>query len=109
MTGSRATRIGGAFVATALVALSVQLPLWTMTMRAPQYPKGLRLYASGGGMSGDLRELNILNHYIGMPPIEAPPMETALFPIGIGVLIVLCLASPVHTWIRRSAIATSFA
>jgi nitrous oxidase accessory protein len=60
-------------------------------------------------MSGDLRELNILNHYIGMPPIEAPQIETALFPIGIGVLIALCLASPVHSWIRRSAIAAPFA
>jgi hypothetical protein len=31
-------------------------------------------------MDGDLRELNILNHYIGMPAITAPAMETAIVP-----------------------------
>ena len=41
-------------------------------MRAPQYPRGLRLYAYGTGLAGDVHEINILNHYIGMPPIEAP-------------------------------------
>ena len=54
-----------------------------MTMRAPQYPKGLRLEAFGSGMVGDVRELNIINHYVGMPPIDpAPALETAVFPIG---------------------------
>ena len=52
-------------------------------MRAPQYPKGLRLEAFGSGMVGDVRELNIINHYVGMPPIDpAPALETAVFPIG---------------------------
>ena len=44
--------------------------------------KGLQLYAYGTGMTGDVPELNILNHYIGMPPIEAPALETALFPLA---------------------------
>ena len=56
--------------------------------------KGLFLHAYGTGMTGDLRELNILNHYIGMPPVEAPAFETSMFPIGIAVLVVLCLLSP---------------
>ena len=73
-------------------------------MRAPQYPKGLRLLAYGTGMSGDLRELNILNHYIGMPPIEAPAFETSLFPVGIAVVAVLCLVSPFHKWLLRLAV-----
>jgi nitrous oxidase accessory protein len=75
-----------------------------MTMRAPQYPKGLRLHAYGTGMTGDLHELNILNHYIGMPPVEAPAFETSMFPIGIAVLVVLCLMSPLHKWLRRVAV-----
>jgi hypothetical protein len=54
-------------------------------------------------MAGDIRELNILNHYIGMPPLEAPALETSLFPIGIGTLVVLCLLSPLHRWLRRIA------
>jgi len=105
----RAVRIAGSIAAAGLVALSAWLPLWTMTMRAPQYPKGLRLHAFGSGMSGDLRELNILNHYIGMPPIQAPALETALFPIGIGLLVALCLAAPLHNRVHRAALAATIA
>lgn len=104
MNRGRATRLGAAVLAAGLVALSAQLPLWTMKLEAPQYPEGLYLQAYGTGMEGDLRELNILNHYIGMPPIEAPPFETSLFPVGIIVLIALCLMSPLHKWLRRLAV-----
>ena len=101
-------RIAAGLTAAALVALSAQLPLWTMTLTAPQYRKGLHLYAYGTGMVGDLRELNIINHYIGMATIEpAPPIETAIFPIGIAAIVLLCLAAPLHRWIRRAAIAAT--
>ena len=105
MSRAALIRIAAAVTAAALVALSSVLPLWTLSMKAPQYPKGLRLDAYGSRMAGDIRELNILNHYIGMPPLEAPALETTLFPIGVAVLIVLCLLSPVHRWLRRLAIA----
>ena len=105
MQGSRGVRLVAACAAAGLVALASQLPLWSMTMRAPQYPKGLRLYAYGTGMSGDLRELNILNHYIGMPPIEAPALETALFPVGVAIVALLCLVSPLHRWLLRLAVS----
>lgn len=104
MTRARAMRFTTALGAAALIALSTQLPLWTMKMEAPQYRKGLFLNAYGTGMTGDIRELSILNHYIGMPPIEAPTFETSMFPIGIAMLIVLALASPLHRWIRRLAV-----
>jgi len=98
-------RTGSALAAAALVALSSIFPLWSMTMRAPQYPKGLRLEAFGSGMVGDVRELNIINHYVGMPPIDpAPALETAAFPIALTVVIALCLLSPVHRWARRLAL-----
>lgn len=105
MTSARLIRFGAALAAAALIALSATLPLWTMKMEAPQYRKGLFLHAYGTGMTGDLHELSILNHYIGMPPVEAPAFETAIFPIGLAVLIGLCLLSPVHRWLRRLAIA----
>ena len=101
-------RIAAGLIAAALIALSAQLPLWTMTMKAPQYRQGLHLYAYGTGMVGDLRELNIINHYIGMAQIDpAPPIETALFPIGIATLVLLCLMAPFHRWLRRAAIAAT--
>ena len=105
MTSERRIRIGAALGAAALIGLSTLLPLWTMKMEAPQYRKGLFLHAYGTGMTGDLHELNILNHYIGMPAVEAPAFETAIFPAGIAVLVVLCLLSPLHRWVRRAAIA----
>lgn len=104
MTRARAIRFFTALGAAALIALSTQLPLWTMKMEAPQYRKGLFLNAYGTRMTGDTRELNILNHYIGMPPIEAPAFETSMFPIGVAALLVLTLASPLHRWIRRFAV-----
>lgn len=109
MTAARTIRLGAALAAAALVLVSSQLPLWTMTMRAPQYPKGLHLYAYGTHMAGDLDELTILNHYIGMPPVTAPALETGLFPIGIGLLAVLCLLSPLHRWLTRLAVVATVA
>ena len=101
-------RILTALIASALVGLSTQLPLWTMTMKAPQYPKGLRLEAFGAGMVGDIRELTILNHYIGAMPLDPKPaFETALYPWAIGFAIVICLLAPVHRWIRRLAVVTT--
>ena len=104
MTRARTVRLLTAAGAAALIALSTQLPLWSMKMEAPQYRKGLYLHAYGTGMTGDIRELNILNHYIGMPPIEAPQLETSMFPIAVAVLVGLCLLSALHRWIRRFAV-----
>ena len=89
--------------AAGVVAWSSMLPLWSMTMRAPQYPKGLTLSAYGTRMSGDIAELNILNHYIGMPPLEAPAFETSMFPFAVATLLLLCLLSPLHRLLRQMA------
>ena len=109
MTRSRGIRIGAGIGAAALLAWGATLPLWTLTMRAPQYPKGLRLHAYGTSMTGDVAELNILNHYIGMPPIEIPAFETAVFPFAIAALVLLCLLSPFHRWLRWMAIVAAAA
>lgn len=109
MIRARSVGVATGVVAAAFVALSAQLPLWTMTMRAPQYPHGLHLSAYGTALTGDVHEINILNHYIGMPGIEAPAFETALFPIGIAALVLICLLSPLHVWLRRLAIAATAA
>lgn len=104
MTADRIVRWTCGLAAAGLITWSSALPLWTMTMRAPQYPSGLQLRAYGTSMSGDISELNILNHYIGMPPLHAPSLETAVFPYAIGVLIVLSLLAPLHRFVRRLAI-----
>src|SRR5262245_21310547 len=58
-------------LAAGLIVVAHFLPLWNLTMFAPQYQQGLRLdiYDSAlvGGHNGqDLKEINSLNHYIGM-------------------------------------------
>lgn len=57
--------------AAALLVVAVLTPLWDMTMYAPQYQDGLRLHIHATGLVGgnhgqDLKEINVLNHYIGM-------------------------------------------
>ena len=107
MTRARVIGTGAGVIAAALAAASSVLPLWSMEMEAPQYPKGLHLYAYGTKLAGDVPEINILNHYIGMPPIEAPAFETAMFMPGILALVLICLLSPLHAWLRRLAIAAT--
>ncbi|MGZ3475271.1 MAG: cytochrome C, partial [Polyangiales bacterium] len=54
----------------ALFCASYFLPWWRLWLFAPQYPKGLEVGISLTGVGGDVRELNILNHYIGMKPLD---------------------------------------
>ena len=56
-------------------------PLYNMTMFAPQYHEGLRLdiysYKLVGGNQGqDVKEINVLNHYIGMRKIDRADQPT---------------------------------
>lgn len=66
--GERSGRIGLSLSALLLIASSV-LPYWQVKVISPQYPKGLRLIAFIHRLDGDVRELDILNHYIGMKPL----------------------------------------
>ncbi len=52
------------------VFLSIQHQFWRVKVIAPQYPQGLSLYAYVNRLEGDVREIDILNHYIGMKPLE---------------------------------------
>lgn len=80
--------------ALALVPMYVA-PLWNMTMFAPQYPDGLRLeiYShklEGGNHGQDIKEINLLNHYIGMRDLVAEDFtEFKWMPFAVGALILL--------------------
>jgi hypothetical protein len=88
--------------AAALLAGIYLFPLWSMTMFAPQYPDGLRLgiysYKLVGGNAGqDLREINVLNHYIGMRDLVAEDFtEFKWLPFAGGGLALLALRAVVH-------------
>lgn len=51
------------------------LPIWYVALEAPNYPKaafpnGIPVYFHVDGYSGDVHEMNTINHYIGMYPME---------------------------------------
>ncbi len=60
--------VGFTFVAAALIALSLKLPLWQLRMEAPQYQgnEALQVRIYPGAMRGDLNEIKVLNQYIGV-------------------------------------------
>jgi hypothetical protein len=84
-------------LALLLLLPALLMPLYDMTMFAPQYQDGLRLhifsYKLVGGNGGqDIREINVLNHYIGMRDLAAQDFtEFKWLPFAIGVFGLLFL------------------
>lgn len=87
------------------------VPLWKITLVAPQYPRGVTMHIYinkiGGSEPGTLQNINILNHYIGMKKIipESIP-ELRIFPmiimglIGLGLLAAMINKRKVYlTWV----------
>lgn len=66
---SRPSRILVVIAALAILP-ALFLPVWKITLQAPQYPAGLDMIIYPNTVGGDLSEVNILNHYIGMQHIE---------------------------------------
>ncbi len=66
---SRRSRVAMMLVALALIP-ALFLPVWEITLHAPQYPEGLTMEVYAHTVTGDLQEINTLNHYIGMHEIS---------------------------------------
>jgi copper chaperone NosL len=69
-------------IASLGLGLMFVLPVWRITLEAPQYPEGLgmviRIDDIAGVKEHDLNNINNLNHYIGMRPIlpdEIPELQ----------------------------------
>ena len=90
-------------VAVIVLVPSFLFPLWNMSFYSNQYPDGLVLhiysYQLEGGKTAnrdDLREINSLNHYIGMRPLlESDFSEFTWVPLVIGLLMILALRAMV--------------
>jgi hypothetical protein len=89
-------------LAAMLVVLPAYLfPLYDMTMFAPQYPNGLRLHIysyklEGGNGGQDTKEINLLNHYIGMKDLETADFtEFKWIPFVVGAFGLLFLRTAV--------------
>jgi hypothetical protein len=109
--------LAAAVIACAILIATLFLPLWKMDLIAPQYPTGLRMYAYGDHFSDDpstyyedIREINGLNHYIGMKPIKEVT-EMDLFIPGMAALIAGTLIVSFISWKRgwfQALIVASF-
>lgn len=95
---------------TIVLVLAGTLPVWGVRLLAPQYPKGLELWFYGGRAEGPLREVNGLNHYIGMRPIDlAAVPELALWPLAVlASAFLLVMAVLFRGWLGRLALAALF-
>lgn len=86
-------------VARVLLLVSLFLPYWHMELQAPQYPGGLHMTAYLNSLSGDVAEIDGLNHYIGMRSLY----EAARFERAVGVFVMIAfvvmleLAAYIHT------------
>lgn len=64
-------------------------PLWKILLGAPQYPEPIGLYIHIDGLQDvnphDIKNIDIMNHYIGMKPLPTPDemWEFSVFPIVI--------------------------
>lgn len=92
-----------ALILTAVLFLvpTYVFPLWKLTLFAPQYQNGLRLQIyswklDGGNNGQDIREVNVLNHYIGMRDLDSSSFtEFRWIPFVVGALGLLLLRTAV--------------
>lgn len=90
-------------VAVVVLLPSFFFPLWNMSFYSNQYPDGLVLHIYSYQLEGgktpsrdDLREINSLNHYIGMRPLlESDFSEFTWVPLVVGLLMILALRAMV--------------
>ncbi len=83
-------------LAALMLMISMFLPYWSMTMTAPQYPKGLRVEVYVSHLEGDMREIDELNHYLGMKRLdEGGQLERSISVYAIVVLGLLLMGGVV--------------
>jgi len=80
----------------ALLPLGLFLfPLWRITLEAPQYPTPLAMNIHINDFSDvnphDIKNINLMNHYVGMQYIPDAIPEFKIFPMGIIITSVIGL------------------
>ncbi len=85
------------------------LPIWNFSLEAPNYPKeafpyGLPVFIHFDGLSGEVHEMNTINHYVGMAHMERGGIyERALAPYALIILSMLLALFIIYNnkWIDR--------
>jgi len=79
-----------------LMSSAYFLPLWHILLDAPQYPEGLEMKIWLNGLSGNIAQINGLNHYIGMKFISVDDFkEFKVLPYVFGALTLIGFASAI--------------
>ena len=84
-------------------------PLWFVSLEAPNYPKiafpqGIPVYFHFDGFSGEVHEMNTINHYIGMDPMwvgGSLEREVALYALLFLSLVFIYFIAYNHKIISR--------
>ena len=89
MKTSKYIMIGGALLILSLFVM----PMWNITLKAPQYPDsiGMNIWINkiADMNPNDIKNINLMNHYVGMEKIPEQMKEFEVFPIVIGVMSAL--------------------
>jgi hypothetical protein len=89
MKKSKIAMIVGAIMILALFFF----PLWRITIEAPQYPEAIGMYIWINKITdmepNDIKNINLMNHYVGMKDIPEHMPEFDLFPYVIGIMSLL--------------------
>ncbi len=68
-------------------------PLWNITLEAPQYPTPLGMDIHINKFTDtnefDIKNINLMNHYVGMKYIPKSIPEFVIFPIAILIMVLL--------------------
>jgi hypothetical protein len=95
-------------IAAVLIIVSMRYPMWYMYLDSNNFPKGIgmSIWATHPGdpediaqLDGGLKEVNVLNHFIGMKEISKETMQ--IFSVLPVVLVIAAVACVVAAFIRK--------
>ena len=73
------------------------IPIWAVSLEAPNYPKeafpqGIPVFFHFDGYSGEVHEMNTINHYVGMDPMwVGGHIERAIAPYALLILALIMI------------------
>lgn len=95
------------------------LPIWAVSLEAPNYPKeafpeGIPVFFHFDGFSGEVHEMNTINHYVGMDPmwvggrLEREIGIYALLALSLGIIYFIAYHAKIFTYIMLVPVSLPF-